>query len=49
MIFTWFASARAQLHTYGFFAMVMFGAAYYFLPMVFGTTLPRPKLAGPNK
>jgi len=41
---TWFVPAKAQLNSYGFFAMVMFGAAYYIVPQLFGTEFPAPKL-----
>ncbi len=42
--FTWFATARTFLQTYGFFAMVMFGAVYYILPRLLGTEFPSLKL-----
>ena len=42
--FTWFSTAQNQLHFYGFFAMVMFGAIYYILPQLMGLEFPRPKL-----
>jgi cytochrome c oxidase cbb3-type subunit I len=44
--FTWFTFARAELQVYGFFAMVMFGAAYYILPRLLATDFPRPRLIG---
>jgi cytochrome c oxidase cbb3-type subunit 1 len=43
---TWFARGQAQLHVYGFFAMTLFGAAYYILPRIAGLPLAFPKLAG---
>ena len=42
--FTWFARAQRELHVYGFFVMVMFGAAYRILPQLTATALPWPKL-----
>ena len=42
--FTWFDRAREQLFLYGFFVMVVFGAAYRILPQLTGTELPWPKL-----
>lgn len=42
--FTWFTPARTQLYTYGFFAMVMFGASYYIVPQLIGADFPAPKL-----
>jgi cytochrome c oxidase cbb3-type subunit 1 len=41
---TWFTPARAQLNAYGFFAMVMFAAAYYIVPQLIGMEFPYPKL-----
>jgi len=41
---TWFTHARTQLYTYGFFAMVMFAAAYYIVPQLIGMEFPVPKL-----
>jgi cytochrome c oxidase cbb3-type subunit 1 len=41
---TWFTPARAQLNNYGFFAMVMFGAAYYIVPQLIGMEFPSVKL-----
>jgi cbb3-type cytochrome oxidase subunit 1 len=41
---TWFTPARTQLYTYGFFAMVMFAAAYYIVPQLIGMEFPYPKL-----
>lgn len=41
--FTWFGPAQNGLRLYGFFAMTMFGAAYYLLPRVAG--LPREIVA----
>lgn len=37
--FTWFGTAQTLLMIYGFFAMTMFGAAYYILPRVTGLEL----------
>jgi cytochrome c oxidase cbb3-type subunit I len=34
--FTWYLPAQTQLYLYGFFAMVMFGAAYIILPQLLG-------------
>ncbi len=42
--FTWFGPAETQLRLYGFFAMTMFGAAYYLLPRVVGIEFPFSKL-----
>jgi cytochrome c oxidase cbb3-type subunit 1 len=42
--FTWFGHAQTGLRLYGFFAMSMFGAAYYVLPRVTGAELPFAKL-----
>lgn len=42
--FTWFGQAEAWLRLYGFFAMTMFGAAYYILPRVAGFEFPFAKL-----
>ena len=42
--FTWFGHAENGLRIYGFFAMTMFGAAYYILPRVTGAELPFAKL-----
>jgi cytochrome c oxidase cbb3-type subunit 1 len=41
---TWFTPARTQLYNYGFFAMVMFAAAYYIVPQLIGMEFPYPKL-----
>jgi cytochrome c oxidase cbb3-type subunit 1 len=41
--FTWFGTAQNQLRLYGFFAMTMFGAAYYILPRAVGMEFPFPK------
>ena len=38
--FTWYMVARGALNSYGFFAMVMFGAVYYILPQLTGTEFP---------
>ena len=43
--FTWFGFAQTQLQLLGFFAMVMFGAAYEILPRAVGRPLPFPRLA----
>jgi cytochrome c oxidase cbb3-type subunit 1 len=40
---TWFTPARLQLYTYGFFAMVMFAAAYYIVPQLIGLEFPSAK------
>ena len=42
--FTWFTVARDFLNSYGFFAMVMFGAIYYILPQLMGEAFPFPRL-----
>jgi cytochrome c oxidase cbb3-type subunit 1 len=42
--FTWFTPARELLNSYGFFAMVMFGAVYYIVPQLVGVEFPSPKL-----
>jgi cytochrome c oxidase cbb3-type subunit 1 len=42
--FTWFTVARGALNSYGFFAMVMFGAIYYIVPQLTGTEFPSAKL-----
>jgi cytochrome c oxidase cbb3-type subunit I len=42
--FTWFTVASGLLHSYGFFAMVMFGAVYYIVPQLVGLEFPSPKL-----
>jgi cytochrome c oxidase cbb3-type subunit 1 len=41
---TWFTPARTLLNSYGFFMMVMFGAAYYIVPQLIGMEFPSPKL-----
>jgi len=41
--FTWFTVAQSQLQTYGFFAMIMFGAVYYIVPRVTGVEWPCAK------
>ena len=43
--FTWFGVAQTQLQLLGFFAMIVFGAAYEILPKIMGAQLPFPKLA----
>jgi cytochrome c oxidase cbb3-type subunit I len=42
--FTWFTIARGWLSSYGFFAMVIFGASYYIVPRLLGVEFPFPKL-----
>jgi cytochrome c oxidase cbb3-type subunit 1 len=42
--FTWFTIARGLLNSYGFFAMVIFGAIYCIMPHVIGQEFPFPKL-----
>ncbi len=42
--FSWLTPAVAQLNYYGFFAMVMFGAAYAIIPKLMGSDLLCPKL-----
>jgi cytochrome c oxidase cbb3-type subunit I len=42
--FTWFTVARSWLSSYGFFAMVIFGATYYIVPRLLGVEFPSPKL-----
>ena len=42
--FTWFIPARDLLNSYGFFAMVMFGAVYYIVPQLVGRQFLSPKL-----
>jgi cytochrome c oxidase cbb3-type subunit 1 len=46
--FTWYGIAQTQLQLLGFFAMIMFGAAYEILPRVMDQPLPFPKLAKMN-
>jgi cytochrome c oxidase cbb3-type subunit I len=41
---TWFAPAQAQLSTFGFFGLVLFGAAYWIVPQLTGLQFPAPKL-----
>jgi len=43
-LFTWFIPARDLLNSYGFFAMVMFGAVYYIAPQLVGRQFLSPKL-----
>ena len=45
MDFTWFGVAQTQLHIFGFFAMILFGAIYHLLPKVMDAELPFPKFA----
>ncbi len=42
--FTWFIPAKNFLNTYGFFAMAMFGAVYYIVPVLFPDEKLCPKL-----
>ena len=42
--FTWFTMARGLLNSYGFFAMVIFGAIYYIVPQLIGLEFPSSKL-----
>jgi len=42
--FTWFTPALGMLNSYGFFTMVVLGAAYYVVPKVMGRDFPFPKL-----
>jgi cytochrome c oxidase cbb3-type subunit 1 len=42
--FTWFTVAGGLLHSYGFFAMVMFGAVYHILPQLMGREFPSARL-----
>jgi cytochrome c oxidase cbb3-type subunit 1 len=42
--FTWLTPAQAQLNSYGFFSLVMFGAIYSILPQLTQTEFPSPKL-----
>ena len=42
--FTWFVPARDLLNSYGFFAMVMFGAMYRILPQLTGIEFPFTRL-----
>jgi cytochrome c oxidase cbb3-type subunit I len=42
--FTWFTPARALLNSYGFFAMVTFGAVYYIVPQLVGLQFPSARL-----
>jgi cytochrome c oxidase cbb3-type subunit 1 len=41
--FTWFMPARDLLNSYGFFAMVMFGAIYRIFPQLTGFEFPFPR------
>jgi cytochrome c oxidase cbb3-type subunit 1 len=38
--FTWFTVAKGLLNSYGFFAMVIFGAVYYIVPQLLGLEFP---------
>ncbi len=42
--FTWFSPARSILHIYGFVVLILFGAAYYLLPLITGIEFSWPKL-----
>jgi cytochrome c oxidase cbb3-type subunit I len=42
--FTWFTIAKGVLNSYGYFAMVIFGAIYFIMPQVMGQEFPFPKL-----
>jgi cytochrome c oxidase cbb3-type subunit 1 len=42
--FTWFTPAKDLLNSYGFFAMVMFGAVYYIVPRLVGVEFLSAKL-----
>jgi len=42
--FTWLTIAKDWLNSYGFFAMVLFGAIYYIVPQLTGLEFPFPKL-----
>ncbi len=42
--FSWFTPAGDLLNSYGFFAMVIFGAIYSILPQLMGQEFPSPKL-----
>ncbi|HOX57505.1 MAG TPA: cbb3-type cytochrome c oxidase subunit I [Candidatus Paceibacterota bacterium] len=42
--FTWFTPAWDLLNAYGYFTMVMFGAAYYIVPQLVGREFPPGKL-----
>ncbi len=44
LYFTWYTPARVQLHFYGFFVMIIFGAIYYILPLLTGAHFVFPKL-----
>ena len=41
---TWLTTAISSLNLYAFFAMVMFGAAYYIAPRLTGMEIPYPRL-----
>ncbi len=41
---TWFIPAKSALQSYGFFAMVMFGAIYYIVPQLTGVAFPSARL-----
>ena len=42
--FTWFARATTQLYLYGFVALALFGAAYYVVPRLLGTSFGSTKM-----
>ena len=42
--FTWFTVAKTSLNTYGFFAMVLFGAIYFIVPRLMGQEFPFARL-----
>ncbi|MGO8674601.1 MAG: cbb3-type cytochrome c oxidase subunit I [Limisphaerales bacterium] len=42
---TWFSPAMEHVNAYGFFAMAVFGAAYWIVPRLMGAELPWPGLA----
>jgi cytochrome c oxidase cbb3-type subunit 1 len=42
--FTWFSIGKGFLNSYGFFAMVTFGAVYYIVPQLMAQEFPFPKL-----
>ena len=41
--FTWFVNAQSELNTYGFYAMVLFGAIYWMMPQIAGHDWPLQK------
>jgi cytochrome c oxidase cbb3-type subunit I len=42
---TWFSAAQTQLHFYGFFSLVMFGALYHIVPQLFGLNFLSARLS----